>query len=105
MQQNFDLETILSITNGINFTSDFHKVYELFWFAYNDNLINTTGAIVLRNGLTAHLFAIYPELATAIYSKKLGSMDAWIAEQKAKFGEVLPVCRIGETLEIEERHR
>lgn len=105
MQQNFELETILSVTNRINFTNDFNKIFVLFWFVYNNNHITTVGIFELKDNLTKHLLTIYPELASAIYKGSLENIDSWIAEQKIKFGEALPVCRIGETLETEERHR
>ena len=33
-QEDFDLETILSVLTGINCTDDFFKVYELYWYLF-----------------------------------------------------------------------
>jgi len=105
MTQNFELETILSVITGINFTDDFNKVFALFWYAYNDNLISPTGLGALKNDLREHLLTIHPELAEAVYNRRVDNMDTWITEQKIKFGEFLPVSRIGETLDNENRQR
>lgn len=62
MQENFELETILTIITGIKFTEDFQKVYDLAWFVYDDSFINESGLCSLRQHLTEHLLTIHPNL-------------------------------------------
>jgi len=103
MQKEFSLEAILSITTGISCTADFDKVYELVWFVYNDSLINSLGLGIIKDELKEHLLNIHPELRDISYSKKSlknkSYLTNWLEKQKETFGEILPVSRLGESLE------
>ena len=105
MQENFELESILSITTGINCCNDgeFTKVFELAWFVYDDPFISTMGLCSIVPELKEHLFCIHPELREVKFDKKV-SFDKWITNQKEKFGEFLPVSQLGEKL-VESKRR
>lgn len=106
MQKEFKLETILSLINNKSFVDDFNEVFELVWFIYNDKNINTCGICVLREEMKEHLLSIHPELNEIddIPVFKF-SLEGWIKCQKLKYGESLPVCRIGEKLKPIEKQK
>ena len=103
MQENISLETILSIITGISCTDDFDKVFELAWFVYDDKLINSAGLGIIKDELKEHLLNIHPELKDINYSKCALKnkiyLESWLKQQKEKFGETLPVSRLGEPLD------
>lgn len=94
MQEDFDLETILTITTGINLTDDFNKVFELAWFVFDDPYINVSGIYFLQDSLKEYILHIYPELADITEVPKFKySQKYWLEEQKIKFGKVLPIIK------------
>lgn len=104
--RNFKLGTILSITTGCNLTKKgkFGEVEELFWWIYDDDLINSTGMGILKEETKNHLLTLHPELKEVTY-KKGSDVDKFVLKQEKKFGKVLPVTRIGEELPNEVKHR
>lgn len=106
MQKEFKLETILSLITNKSFVDDFNEVFELVWFIYNDKNINTCGICVLREEMKEHLLNIHPELNEIddIPVFKF-SLDGWMKQQKLKYGESLPICRIGEKLKTTEKQK
>ena len=95
MQEDFDLETILSIITGINCTNDFFNVYELFWFIFEDPMIDSEKIVSLREIAKNHLLKIHPMLRRVKYDKNI-PIDEWIRRQKILFGNSLTVSIIGE---------
>ena len=98
--QNFTLETIFTAISGINFTDDFDNVYRLAWFVYDNPRINKCGLVSLKGNLRQHLLNIYPQFENISYVPKYEkNFKKWMDFQKMKFGEVLPVTKIGFELE------
>lgn len=54
-KKEFDLEVILTMINGVNYTDDFSKVFLLADFVYGEKLINSTDLIMLSDNLKQHL--------------------------------------------------
>lgn len=103
VQENFELETILTIMTGIKFTEDFQKVYDLAWFVYDDSFINESGLRLLRQNLMEHLLTIHPKLKEIESVPKLKfKKNSWLLNQKIKFGISLPVSKIGAQLKKEQ---
>ncbi len=96
-QEDFDLETVLSILTGINCTDDFTSVYELYWYMFEDQTINDIGIIRLHDIAKNHILRIHPELKSVKYDKTK-DLNEWINDQKAKFGNEITMCIIGEHL-------
>ena len=97
LQEEFSLESVLSIITGINCTNDFNEVYELFWFMFEDPFINTLGIVELRNSARNHILNIHPELRGVKYDKNM-NFEKWINEQKELFGDSLVISVIGEPI-------
>ena len=104
--RNFKLGTILSVTTGCSLTKKgkFGEVEDLFWWVYDDDLINSTGMVVLKEDMKNHLLTIHPELKD-IKFKKGSDVDRFVLKQEKKFGEFLPVSRIGEELPKEVKSK
>lgn len=101
-QEDFDLETILSVITGINCTDDFFKVYELYWYLFEDQTITYDGIVKLHDIAKNHILKIHPELKRIRFDESM-DLDDWIKIQKAKFGSVLTMCIVGERLIILNR--
>lgn len=99
MTKDFKLETILTVTTGINFTDRFNDVFELAYFIFDDNYITLTGLRALKDKMSIHIFNIHPEiknLGYVPYSKFL--RQRWIEDAKDKLGSTLEISRYGEPL-------
>lgn len=92
MVRNFRIETILSITTGINCTSNLGDIYDLACFVTNGNI--TGGLSSVRKSLKCHLISIYPWLEDVHYDSIFGDLNIWLLLQRKRFGNVLPVCRL-----------
>ena len=97
MQDEFELETILSIVTGINCTDDFSKVYDLFSFMFEEPLISPTSVVFLKDTAVRHILAIHPELNNIVFDNSK-DFNSWINEQKVKFGETLTISVVGEPI-------
>ena len=97
LQEEFSLESILTIVTGINCTNDFYEVYELYWFMFENEFINDAGLLALKDKARSHILNIHPELKNVSYSKE-NDLDTWIFEQKSIFGDTLPISLIGEPI-------
>lgn len=98
-QQDFKLEVVLTAITDINLVDDFNEIFELYKFVFMDPLISTTSLNILKRSMTIHLLEIHPELESAKYEPKIdGDIDKWLAIQKAEFGDKLPICVVGHTL-------
>lgn len=104
MQKDFELETILSVTTGINCSNDFSKVHELACFVFNDNFMNTMALEFCKDDLKEHLLDIHPQLrnVTPPIIHYGIFLDSWLRQQKEKFGKFLPVSEFEKTL-VEEK--
>lgn len=96
MQDDFDLDVVLSVLTGINFT-DYGKLYEFFCFLFEDDSLNPNDIISLRNIAIKHIYKIHPELLTVRYDKKT-SISNWISQQKSMLGNTITISVIGEKL-------
>ena len=96
-QEDFDLETILSVITGINCTDDFFKVYELYWYLFEDQSITYDGIVKLHDIAKNHILKIHPELKSVKYDTSM-DLKNWIKIQKVRFGEELTMCVVGERL-------
>lgn len=99
MEREFSLEAILTATTGVSCVDGFDEFFQLVWFVFNDDGINTFGLGVVKDDLKKHLLTIHPQLANVQYNAQFEtSFDAWLELQKREYGETLPVCQIGQTL-------
>lgn len=99
MNKDFDLAVILTVTTGINLTDNFDDVYEMSYFIYNSNLIGSVNLQGMRSHMKKHILSIHPELKDIRLNFSTNEIDNWISIQKAKFGNTLPICRYGESLD------
>lgn len=97
MQRNFELETILSVTTGINYTDDFGKVYDLASYVFSDDMLSPLAIGILKDDLRNHLLTIHPELRDVKCTCR--NRLAWVEKQKIKFGSELAVSKLGRCLE------
>ncbi len=103
LQEEFSLESVLSVITGINCTKDFNEVFELFWFMFEDPLINTIGIFELKNTASRHILNIHPELRGVRYDKSM-NFETWLNKQKDMFGNSLLISVIGEPIvELEKQ--
>lgn len=92
--ENFELDAILSMTTGYNCVDDFGKVWKLVWFVCDDNMIGPMGLGMVKDEVKSHLLTIHPELKNVRYQKGKNIRE-FIFQQEEKFGNVLPVTKIG----------
>ena len=102
----FDLSVILSFTCGYvvtpgNNLEQIGKQLTLAWFL-DENLL--FDSYIPPQGSTEkmkqHILSLHPQLKDVKYEPNEGvSIDDWISKQKAIFGEKLPICIMGHTLE------
>ncbi len=92
--ENFELGAILTIITGFNCTDDFDKVWRLVWFVCNDNMIGPMGLGVVKDKAKRHLLKIHPELESVKYQSGI-NIDEFVSKQEEKFGNVLPVTKVG----------
>lgn len=92
--KDFELGAILTMTTGYSCIDDFSKVFELVWFVCDDNMINTIGLGVVKDDVKNHLLTIHPELKNVRY-KKGEDIQEFLFEQEEKFGNILPVTKLG----------
>ena len=97
MQDDFDLDAILTITTGVKCTDDFNKVYELFWFIFEDDLIGPLGIGMLKDTARNHILRIHPELKNVRYDQSM-DIDTWVNNQKEYFGDKLTISILGENV-------
>lgn len=104
--RNFKLGTILTVTTGYNLTKDnnIDDVYELYWFIHDDEFINGMGIGTLKAPTKNHLLTIHPELKEVKF-KKGHDVNKFVLKQEKKFGEFLPVTRLGEALPSDIKQR
>lgn len=106
MQEDFDLESVLTVVTGVNCTNDFEKVIDLFSFIFEDPLISMDKIIFLKNTAKNHILKIHPELKNISFDKDIifnnGDkgiiFNKWINAQKVRFGDTVTVSVIGEPI-------
>lgn len=95
MERNFELETILTITTGINCNNDYNKIYELVQFVYNDYNINALDFKILYSELKDYILNLYPCLRDVKFCANFGlHISTWLKVQKMRFGDFLPICQM-----------
>ena len=95
--EEFELETILSMTTKYSWTDDFDKVFKLVWFVCNDPFINSYGLGMVRDEVKNNLLTIHPELKDVKYKKGQDIKEA-LKEAEEKYGKTLPVTQLGEKI-------
>ena len=94
MQEDFELETVLSLVTGYNFTNDFDKVFDLVQFIFEDPFIDILGFNILKEAAIKHIFYLYPELQNI--SKDYIDFDTLLNEVKSIYGDEITISVIGE---------
>ena len=97
MQEDFELETILSVVTGINFTSNFGRIYDLFSFMFEDENIDIQKVNEYIPIARMHILTIHPELLNMTFNTN-GNISEWLNDQKRIFGDFLKVSINGEKL-------
>ncbi len=95
MQEDFELETVLSLITGYNFTNDFGKVFDLVQFMFEDPFIDTLGLFVLKDTACKHIYYLYPELQSISFNPNM-DINSFIDEKKSIYGNELTISVIGE---------
>ena len=113
-KKEFDLEVILTIINGVNYTDDFKKVFDLASFVYQNNCINLAGQTILAEDLKQHLlnclekelnrkgFYLEDNMTVEDWLKRYINYDSnrgiseelWLASLKSKLGNTLMIEKI-----------
>jgi hypothetical protein len=99
LQEEFSLESILSVITGIRCTNDLSELYELYSYMFEDDFIDESRLLQLRNSARKHILNIHPELNSIIFDIN-SNLDEWIFKQKELFGDSLPISLIGEPIII-----
>ena len=102
IQEEFSLESILSIITGRKFVNDFNEIYELYWFMFEDPFINATGICYLKDKASKHILNIHPELKNVSF-KNGTDVNKWLDEQRQKFGNTLLISIVGEPIIVTEK--
>lgn len=105
--KNFKLGVILTVTTGhvlLKKNDNFGEVHKLFWWVYDDNLIDDLGIGMLQKEMKEHLLKIHPQLKNVKFRKGI-NVEKFILKQEKKFGEFLPVCKINEESKEEVKHK
>ena len=95
MQEDFELETVLSITTGINFANDYGDVLDLYSFILEDDFISEENLLMLHDTVKRHILAIHPELNYVRFNPNI-DIDKWLSVQKSIFGQTLTISVLGE---------
>lgn len=99
MKKDFKLETILTITTGINLVDSFNDVFQLVFYIFDDQYINTSALLYLKNQIKEHILKIHPELEKINYVPvSLFARENWLLMLKREYGEYLPISKIGKEL-------
>jgi len=113
-KKEFDLEVILTIINGVNYTDDFKKVFDLASFVYENNYINSSRQTILAEDLKQHLlnclekelnrkgFYLEDNMTVEDWLKRYINYDSnrgiseelWLASLKSKLGNTLMIEKI-----------
>lgn len=96
MAKKFTIRTILTAISGQNISKDFSEVFELYWYVFDDNTINDSGLLILKDALFSHLVKQYKELAKAKYY-----VYTQVSMLEQKYGEYLEIQSIKEMEENE----
>lgn len=94
----FSLETLLEVATGISFNGDFEEEINLASFVFSDDKIESMEICLpkVRDALKEHILTIYPEFSN-INSKE--ESKEFINKLRLTYGEILPMCRKGQTLD------
>ncbi len=95
MQDDFDLNVVLSVLTGINI-SNYADLYNFFCFLFEDESIKPEDIVTLRPIAMKHILKIHPELTGIKY--KGTNLYNWVRIQKAIFGEDITISIIGEKI-------
>ena len=96
MQDDFDLDVILSVLTGMNLTY-FTQIYDFYSFIFEEELLIPEEIPFLRHIALQHLLRIHPELQYIKYDRSI-SLNDWIDKQKSIFGEKMTVSVVGENI-------
>ena len=94
MQDDFELETVLSIITGINFTNDINSIYDLYSFIFEDPMLEYVDFNKLNELAKNHIFRIHPELKRVSINST--DLDKWLKLQKNIYGDTITISIIGE---------
>ncbi len=95
MQDDFDLEVVLSVLTGINLVH-FDELYDFFCFLFEDEDIVPEEIVSLRAIAKKHILRIHPELKPIKYEGT--NLYEWLSKQKVIYGEKVTISIIGENI-------
>ncbi len=105
--KNFDLAVILSytcgtlVTPGDTYIEKIVNQLPLAWFV--DDMLECDGYIPPKDEhqtIKQHILGLHPELANVKYDPNTGlTTEEFVEQQKTIFGNELPICPLGCTLE------
>jgi hypothetical protein len=108
--RNFDLSDVLSVTTGaLVSTRHVNGVYDIVGYVAGDRGVTTIGLVMLHERVAAAILDQHPELNNVTFPYDMiseemdthdrqAAIDNWLAEQRRRFAESLPVAPMGEPL-------
>ena len=97
MQEDFKLETILSVVTNVNCADDFYDIYELLWFIFENPVIDDKEVLKLKQIARNHILKIHPELKSIKFNEN-DSINSWVLKQKCIYGDELTISVFGEPI-------
>ena len=95
MQEDFELETILSLITGYNFTNNFDKIFELVEFVYEESFISYERFNEIKNEVKNHIYKLYPDLKNISFNNEMDEND-FVSVCKFLYGDTLTISILGE---------
>jgi len=91
MQDDFDIETILSIINYYNITDDYNNIFDLYNFMFQKKLSMIEYFNLYESG-KKHILSLYPELLNIFFDPY--NIDKYVNKQKELFGKKITISTI-----------
>lgn len=95
MQEDFDLETVLSLITGVNRSNNWSNIFELLLFIFEEEDFGQISMVELIDIAKKHILNIHPELNNLIIDTNITPQN-WINNQKAIFGNSITISILGE---------
>ncbi len=92
MQEEFDLETILSVIARYNITHDYNNILKLYSFMFENPDLSINEFLKKYEIGRKHILSLYPELNDIDFDYHY--LDSYVKKQRQKFGDKLLITTI-----------
>ena len=92
MQEDFDLDVILSVVTRHNLTNNYNSIIELYSFMFETPNLTIEEYFNYYELGRKHILNLYPELNDIEFDR----IDSYLKKQTQKFGSKLTISIIGE---------